>query len=384
MRHLFGRTAATFALLACTALAVAPAEAQTKRDLVINGPYYAQLVQMKDLVADVLPPPAYIIETYLTVLQIIDALDQGGPAADVTKLVEYGRLLKKGSPGVFPGYDERIAAWKVELSEATPEDAALKKAMVVDSAEPALKFYALLESDFYPAALAGDTAAAKQLARGALKSAYAAHRAGVDTVVSLSRGVNAKIEAEVAAKLGSAAAVDDVLIGSPLYAKAIQMKDLVADVLPPPAYIIESYLTVLELIDLAESGASPAAISAAVELGRQLARGDSSKGELSGYLERQSFWLKDLSTATAAQAELKKLMVEDAAAPALAFFDTRDTTFTPRILAGDVAGAKAVARTQLVAQYAAHRKVIDAVVAGANARYAEVDAQVRALLTSAR
>ncbi|MET0340166.1 MAG: hypothetical protein ABW252_04160 [Polyangiales bacterium] len=381
MHNSLARTSAMFAFLTVCMLGDATASAQAvKRDLAINGPYYAQIVQMKDLVADVLPPPAYIIETYLTVLQIVDALDQGSTSASVSAFVDYGKLLKNGSPGVFPGYFERIDVWKAELSEATPEDAALKKAMVVDSAEPAARFFALLESEFYPAALAGDTATAKRLARGPLKSAYAAHRAGVDTVVRLSRDVNARIEAEVAAKLAASAASDDVLIGGPLYAKVIQMKDLVADVLPPPAYIIESYLTVLELIDLTESKADPAVIAAAVELGRQLARGDSSKGELAGYAERQAFWVKDLSTATPAQASLKKLMVEDAAAPALAFFDTRDAVFTPRVLAGDVAGAKAVARTQLLAQYAAHRKAIDAVVAAANARYAAVDAEVKALL----
>jgi hypothetical protein len=32
----------------------------------INGPLYQQIVSGKDLIADILPPPEYIIETYLS------------------------------------------------------------------------------------------------------------------------------------------------------------------------------------------------------------------------------------------------------------------------------------------------------------------------------
>ena len=45
---------------------------QRDKDLAINGPFYRKLVQMKDVVADILPPPAYIIEAQLTVLRLID------------------------------------------------------------------------------------------------------------------------------------------------------------------------------------------------------------------------------------------------------------------------------------------------------------------------
>ena len=38
--------------------------------LKVNGPIYQQIVQGKDLVADILPPPEYIIETHLVVHQL--------------------------------------------------------------------------------------------------------------------------------------------------------------------------------------------------------------------------------------------------------------------------------------------------------------------------
>ena len=36
--------------------------------LEVNGPLYQRVVQGKDLVADILPPPEYVIETYLVCL----------------------------------------------------------------------------------------------------------------------------------------------------------------------------------------------------------------------------------------------------------------------------------------------------------------------------
>lgn len=38
----------------------------------VGGTSYARIVLYKDLVADILPPPNYIIESYLTVLQLAD------------------------------------------------------------------------------------------------------------------------------------------------------------------------------------------------------------------------------------------------------------------------------------------------------------------------
>ena len=44
----------------------------TLNGLKVNGKLYKRIVQGKDLIADVLPPPEYIIETYLISLQLLD------------------------------------------------------------------------------------------------------------------------------------------------------------------------------------------------------------------------------------------------------------------------------------------------------------------------
>jgi hypothetical protein len=39
-----------------------------------NGPIYVKIAQGKDLIADILPPPEYIIESYLNCLQMVEAV----------------------------------------------------------------------------------------------------------------------------------------------------------------------------------------------------------------------------------------------------------------------------------------------------------------------
>lgn len=37
----------------------------------VNGPIYKNIVSGKDLIADILPPPEYIVESYLDVLHLV-------------------------------------------------------------------------------------------------------------------------------------------------------------------------------------------------------------------------------------------------------------------------------------------------------------------------
>ena len=43
----------------------------------VNGPLYRQIVEGKDLIADILPPPEYIIESYLTAYELAEQTDAG-------------------------------------------------------------------------------------------------------------------------------------------------------------------------------------------------------------------------------------------------------------------------------------------------------------------
>jgi len=165
---------------------------RTLNEYKVNGPVYGQIVQDKDVIADVLPPPEYIIEPYLLVLQTIDE-----PDADVRKrLIDRLRELKS-DPKI--GYDARHAVWVAQLP-----DGELKRLLVDESARPALDFFDVVEHDFVPAVQAGKLDEARALANGRLKQLYNQHRASIDKVVDLATREDERYEREAAASISSA------------------------------------------------------------------------------------------------------------------------------------------------------------------------------------
>jgi methyl-accepting chemotaxis protein len=58
--------------LACFALCGAIVY-RTLAEIRVNGPIYERIMQGQDLVADIPPPPAYLVESYLIALQLMDA-----------------------------------------------------------------------------------------------------------------------------------------------------------------------------------------------------------------------------------------------------------------------------------------------------------------------
>jgi methyl-accepting chemotaxis protein WspA len=154
----------------------------TLERLKVNGPIYADIIQGKDVVADVLPPPEYIIEAYLVTLQ---ALDEADPVRR-DALIARGRRLRAE-------YDERHAVWVAALDEGP-----LRHAMVETSFDAAMTFFAVRDEQLLPALAAGDRDRALALARGPLKDAYEAHRAAIDDVVRLASEQNLSEEAQAA------------------------------------------------------------------------------------------------------------------------------------------------------------------------------------------
>lgn len=160
--------------------------------------------------------------------------------------------------------------------------------------------------------------------------------------------------------------LDRLRVNGPLYRQIAMGKDLVADVLPPPAYIIESYLTLHRLLDEPDA----AARQALIERGRVLA---------ADFEARQAFW------ATQPLPEgLRQGLLEDAAAPAREFFALRDTALVPALLGGDLPRAVALAQGPLLALYEAHRRAIDEVVEQAGMLVAAQEGEAQALVASRR
>lgn len=144
----------------------------------ISGPAYRRIVQTKDLVADVLPPPAYILESHLAVLQLIESSD----AQERSRIVERLTQLRKD-------FETRHRYW----NEVLP-NSATKQSLVGASYEPAEQYFTLVESDLIPAVERGDMRPARALVRGELTRLYEQHRAAIDAVVRYATVDNSRAE----------------------------------------------------------------------------------------------------------------------------------------------------------------------------------------------
>ena len=143
----------------------------------VNGPLYHDIVRGKDLIADVLPPPEYVIESYLIALQLVNTTDK----EDQVELIERSKKLRGE-------YDDRHAFW---LNEIPPGPMA--RALAAAHA-PAIEFFEVRDRELIPAVLAGDTARAQAIAQGVLKRHYEAHRHAIDEVVRMSAADNINAE----------------------------------------------------------------------------------------------------------------------------------------------------------------------------------------------
>lgn len=148
------------------------AESQLK----IGGSLYKDIVEGKDLIADVLPPPAYLVEAFLEASQMARHPD----AADAH--MQRLKQLKRD-------YEARRQYWAA--SERIP--ASIQKLVVEDSDRHAQLFWQSVESKLAPAVRLQDQASIDSALRE-VEETYAHHRAVVDQIVEQTNAANANLE----------------------------------------------------------------------------------------------------------------------------------------------------------------------------------------------
>jgi methyl-accepting chemotaxis protein len=145
--------------------------------LKVGGPIYDKIKLGNDLVADILPPPEYVIEAYLEATLALQ--DPSSLQVHADRLVQ----LKKD-------YDDRRDFWaKSDL------DPAIKAKLVEKSHREVERFLAAVEKTFLPALAKADAAAAAK-SYADITAAYTAHRAVIDEIVKQTNDDNAATEAE--------------------------------------------------------------------------------------------------------------------------------------------------------------------------------------------
>lgn len=168
---------------------------QTLSKLKVNGPLYKNIVQSKDLIADILPPPEYIIESYLTVMQM-----------QYTDSLEKIKSLQDKLQSLKNDYEARHAFWIKDL----PDDN-MKKILIENSYRYAKEFFDIYESEFLPLILKKDKTASMSLLSGSLSNKYEAHRKEIDSVVLMATERN-KSDETIAASINKTSNIQIVTL----------------------------------------------------------------------------------------------------------------------------------------------------------------------------
>jgi len=146
------------------------------KQLKVGGPLYASIKLGNDLVADILPPPAYVIEAYLEATLALR--DQDNLDAHQKRLAQ----LKKD-------YEDRKAFWT-----SSDLGADLKNFLVSKSDAEVGKFWRIAEGDLGSAIRQHDADKANA-AYSQLTDVYLAHRAIIDDLVERANKQNSELEA---------------------------------------------------------------------------------------------------------------------------------------------------------------------------------------------
>ena len=140
--------------------------------------------------------------------------------------------------------------------------------------------------------------------------------------------------------------INQIRMGGPIQTANQQMSDLVADILPPPAYVLEPYLEATLLLMQPEQ--LPQRKARLAQLERD-------------YTTRMDYWHE-----TEMDAGIKTLLTDQAHESGQVFWKDINEALLPAIARGDMISAQA-AYDKISADYRAHRKLIDDTVIAATA-----------------
>lgn len=193
--------------------------------VMINGPLYRQVVQDKDVIADILPPPKYIVEPYLLAHQMVAAKDAGAREQQWLGF-QKARAL----------YEQRHAYW-LERMQGEGVSRALALELNERSHQSATRFFEIVEKELRPlledrANPAASREAAVQLLEGRLDALFADHRAAIQKAVEAAQAQVALHEREAAEAVASgrtrAIVVSLVFLGVVMLAAFLILRSVLA------------------------------------------------------------------------------------------------------------------------------------------------------------
>ena len=146
----------------------------------VNGEMYRQIVYGKDLVADILPPPLYVVESYMLALEAVQRPEVAGKNIDRIQ-----NVLK-------PAYEDRRKYW-----QATALSADLKEKLLNDVLIKGDRFWKVMQDELAPAIL-NDDSAVIPTAFEKLATNFHIHETAVNQLVEMANAFLAKAEKDAA------------------------------------------------------------------------------------------------------------------------------------------------------------------------------------------
>ena len=146
----------------------------------IGSATYQSIENSKDLLADILPPPLYVVETYLDALQTINASD----AASLEKIYNSIAQHKKG-------FQQQYEFW-----HSGAIDPKIKEILNQELYPTGKAIFEIFETRLKPALQTGNKAEAESICLNQLAPAYQKHRAVVDKLAILLDAYSKKVSDE--------------------------------------------------------------------------------------------------------------------------------------------------------------------------------------------
>ncbi|KWV41596.1 chemotaxis protein [Rhizobium altiplani] len=146
----------------------------------VNGEMYRQIVYGKDLVADILPPPLYVVESYMLALEAVQRPEVAGKNIDRIQ-----NVLK-------PAYEDRRKYW-----QATALSTDLKEKLLNDVLIKGDTFWKVMQDELAPAILNHDSAVIPT-AFEKLATNFHIHETAVNQLVDMANAFLAKAEKDAA------------------------------------------------------------------------------------------------------------------------------------------------------------------------------------------
>jgi methyl-accepting chemotaxis protein len=160
----------------------------------VSGPIYAAIAREMDLRSDILPPPEFIVETHLTVLQVAKALRTDPKQIDA---------LVKNIDGLKHDFDDRQSYWKNALPSETPLEMQIRDGILKQARDPAIKYFQILFDQFLPAVKRGDDVQSNAIIDTELAPLYVQHKAAIESLADLTEKSQTLREGEAKGRIAS-------------------------------------------------------------------------------------------------------------------------------------------------------------------------------------